>query len=457
MQASRNIQQKIKDGVKPLVETWRAIKQLPDPILVIIFIVVLGFGGWYEYNGGKDVFKVILPKSNSKNYDPIALKSLRYLAESKRFYSHEENDEVNAVAFAPDSHTLASGGDKGKIKFWNVGNDHDLVNADKNPSPDQEVTVGNDQEYPLISSIAFSPDGKTLAASTFSGLIQLWQLSESENAESTNAESFCDSKISANSAKWKLCKNLKNSETNAAYSLAFRSNSHNPNDDTLLAIGNEDGTIRLWNINKRKTWSTNDNTINDPNKNKDYDAVFSVAFSQDGKTLASGSADGTVKLWKVSGDQLSLKTTLQHSSDSGVGVVAIKFYTSTISEYTDTEKLASVSGDGTIKLWDMDRLNQAKPIQSFKSRNGTVALTVSSDGKVLATSSNDGTIELWNPWNGKRVRRLNSHPYAVYSLAFSPDGYFLASGSMDETIKVWEIEKRVYLGWERSLPMWMIF
>ncbi|WP_414586543.1 eIF2A-related protein [Scytonema sp. PCC 10023] len=157
---------------------------------------------------------------------------------------------------------------------------------------------------------------------------------------------------------------------------------------------------------------------------KHEDAVHSVSFSPDGKTLASGSADNTIKLWNLDG---SLRNTLEDHK----GIVY------SVSFSPDGKILASGSADNTIKLWDQDgRLRN-----TLEEHKGAVhSVSFSPDGKTLASGSEDNTIKLWNYQDGTFLKTLPGHTGAVYGVSFSPDGKTLASASADNTIKLWNLD-----------------
>jgi WD40 repeat protein len=154
-------------------------------------------------------------------------------------------------------------------------------------------------------------------------------------------------------------------------------------------------------------------------------AVFSVSFSPDGRLLASGSEDKTIKLWRVSDG--SLVRTLTGHTD----------WVTSVSFSPDGRLLASGSEDKTIKLW---RVADGLEVRTLKGHTDWVwSVSFSPDGRLLASGSNDKTIKLWRVSDGALVRTLTGHTDRVASVSFSPDGRLLASGSWDKTIKLWRV------------------
>ena len=106
---------------------------------------------------------------------------------------------------------------------------------------------------------------------------------------------------------------------------------------------------------------------------------------------------------------------------------------------SDGKTLASGSRDNTIKLWNVET---GKEIRTLSGHNeGVTSVSFSSDGKTLASGSEDKTIKLWNVETGKEIRSLSGHNSSVLSVSFSSDGKTLASGSDDKTIKLWNGDK----------------
>ncbi len=155
------------------------------------------------------------------------------------------------------------------------------------------------------------------------------------------------------------------------------------------------------------------------------DWVESIAFSPDGRLLASGSWDGTVKLWRVSDGRL-----VRTLTRGRVRVRSIAFS-------PDGRLLAAGTGfpDGTIKVW---RVRDGKLLCTRRADPSAVwAIAFSPDGHFLASGGEHGTLKLWRVRDGKLLKALKGHTYPVLSIAFSPDGRLIASGSSDPAIKFW--------------------
>ena len=186
-------------------------------------------------------------------------------------------------------------------------------------------------------------------------------------------------------------------------------------DGKILASGSDDQTIKLWQPSTAKELDTLRGHTN---------CVKSVAFSPDGQILASASI-GIFKLWNaITGKELR---TLKAHTD----------WIQSIAFSPDGQVLASGSIDKTIKLWEV---STGKEICTLKGHSGSVyAVAFRSDGQILASGSIDKTIRLWEVSTGKEICTLKGHSGSVYTVAFSPDGQILASGSIDKTIRLWEV------------------
>ncbi|KAK3987305.1 WD40-repeat-containing domain protein, partial [Cladorrhinum sp. PSN332] len=143
-----------------------------------------------------------------------------------------------------------------------------------------------------------------------------------------------------------------------------------------------------------------------------------------GKQVASGSDDGTIKIWDATSGSC-VKTLEGH----GGWVRSVTFS-------HDGKQVASGSDDGTIKIWDA---TSGSCVKTLEGHSGWVrSVTFSHDGKQVASGSDDGTIKIWDATSGSCVKTLEGHGGWVRSVTFSHDGKQVASGLDDGTIKIWD-------------------
>lgn len=190
-----------------------------------------------------------------------------------------------------------------------------------------------------------------------------------------------------------------------------------------LVTGSGSGEIKLWNSTSGELMTT----IADHSGR-----IMSLAASPDGTTFASGSSNGSIKVWPVEAiaEQQS-QTNLRGEvlTDIGAQIDALAFHP------IDSKLLASGDHDGTIQVWDLTRNEPTLTLTSDSDRIASIA--ISPNGRYLASGSYDNIIRIWDLETGKPVQTLSGHNFVVADVAFSPDGKVLASSSYDETIRLW--------------------
>ncbi len=187
-------------------------------------------------------------------------------------------------------------------------------------------------------------------------------------------------------------------------------------DGRTIASGSRDKTIRLWDVATGKQTAVLEGHTS---------LGISVSFSPDGRTIAWGSGDNTIRLWDVvTGKQTALLKGHTELANS-------------VAFSPDGRTIASGSWDKTIRLWDVAAGKQTTVLEGHTDIVNSVAF--SPDGRTIASGSDDRTIYLWDMATGKQTALLEGHAGRVRSVSFSPDGRTIASGSWDDTIRLWDV------------------
>jgi RNA polymerase sigma factor (sigma-70 family) len=281
---------------------------------------------------------------------------------------------VVSVAWSPDGQTLASADADGTIQLWDSAKARERYRLVR----------------PLgVSALAFSANGKTLASGGAHDMVHLWK--------AATGDTF-----------------LQHLSDNAH---AVRCLACSPRGEVLAAAG-PDHPIHLWDLTNGKKLAV---LAGHPH------GTLGLAFSPDGKKLASAGADHQVHLWDVATGH-HVQTFPGHHGP----VTAVVFF-------PDGQRLASGSTDQTIRVWD---ITTGRQTHEWKGHPEAVTcLALSRDGKTLISGGAEPTVRLWEASTGKTLGRLEGHQGPVTTLALSPDDATLASGDHDGGVLFWQLDK----------------
>jgi len=248
----------------------------------------------------------------------------------------------------------------------------------------------------IVRCVAFSPDGKTLASAADDKTVKLWDVATGKEQATLKGH------------------------TDWVWSLAY-----SPDGKTLASVS-KDTTIKLWDVATGREKATLPGHT---------EWQCSVAFSPDGKTLAEGSKDRTIKLWDVR--TAKVRATLKWRKDWLAEQVApLPKEEAALAYSPDGKTLASQNVDKTIHLWDVETGKVRATLNEQGLRGGPTYVAYSLDGKTLA-STDEGGILLWSLKTGEKPTRLPT--LILTCLAFSPDGKALASAGQGKTITLWDV------------------
>lgn len=290
-----------------------------------------------------------------------------------------------------------------------------------NPTPIQGQTVPENVEKTQVKAASF--------ASAMVNLPPTSAKSAANNLSQVGVQSGAIATKTVPEIPPKTTKNISLYKTIAGHDQDVQSVAITP-DGTKVASGSFDGTIKIWHLETGELIQT-------LTAHSDAgEIISSIAISPDGQTLVSSSNSygGNIKIWDLS---TGLLISTLKAQGVGVSVVAIS---------PDSQLLASGGNDGSIKLW---HLALGEELGTFSGHFGRVfSVAFSANGKFLASGGEDGSIHLWNlsriqgkvGFDFQPDRRFLGHTNAVHSVAFSPDNQRLASGSADKTIKLWNVE-----------------
>jgi WD40 repeat protein len=307
---------------------------------------------------------------------------------------------ILAIAYSPDGKTLAASDSSGEIRLWCVRDGQCLLTCSGHTN--------------WVRAIKFSPDGRYLASSSDDRTLKIWDLQEG----------ICLQTIG-----------------DGIHSLGF---SFSP-DGRYIASGSVNHTIYYWELQTGTC-------IREFSGHQGWS--IDVKFHPQGHQIISGGADHTVRVWDVATGECD-RILLGHEN-----------WVTTVDYSADGKTILSGSLDGTLRLWDVgagdgERVQNIDPGCRLVVRghgDEIWSAAFSPDGNCFASAGVGGLLRIWRTSDGCCLHHLEGHSKRLWSVAFHPDGHCLASGGEDQMIRFWQIEDgkclqalNGYTNWFRSI------
>ena len=403
--AQNYTQMSLPDGAKARLGKGHVKKILYSPSGNVL-AVVSAIGIWiYDTDTYQELF--LIP-ARVDSYKSITYESIAYSADGQTIIGETDYNNVHLwdattgkltqtyykedVSFSSDRGTLTIGSNKKTIKLW-YGTSGNLNTPLREKNED-------------ISSMAFSPDGQAFATADEYHNIRIW-----------------------NTHTRKL-KNRIQGHANFAYGDSI---SLSPNGLTLASL-KWGKPIQLWDVETGKLkkilegYIVTGRPIRKYRSNSFTNEIDSVVFNPDEQILATGSIEGTIRLWNVSTGKLINKFT------GHIGFIKC------LSFSPDGKILASGGEDQTIRLWDVDTRKHKQTLPLPEQINSISCISFSRDGNTLACGDTDGRIHLWDMTTGKYKMSMLGHTDEISNLMFNSDGSTIVTTSWDDSVRLWNVD-----------------
>jgi eukaryotic-like serine/threonine-protein kinase len=365
---------------------------------------------------------------------------------------------TRAIAFSPNGQIIATAGNQNTVRLWQA-------------RTGQEIPFAGNQDKWQGWTLAFSPDGTRLAVGGYGSSVKIWDVRTGQvlstlaidaNWIEGVAISPDGQQIAATSDKrtvtvWDFATGRRiailKGHTNSVNSVAFAP------DGKRLLTSSLDNTVRVWDLPQlirefdqepvrkdngvidyaldfRRFAQAIENTVLigavatqtiERRMHGHQNFVSKIAFAPNGRQIASGGLDQTIKLWSLTADAAPLTLT------GHTGEISALCYS------LDGQYVAAGSSDNRLSLWravDGQLVWMSQPLPSFINK-----IAFSADNQWLATGSFDNVVRLWQIRTGEIRKTLEGHQKLISALAFSPNAQLLATGSEDDTVQIWDVRR----------------
>ncbi len=285
---------------------------------------------------------------------------------------------ANAISYSPDGHQLAAAHQDLTIRIWE---------PNKKNQKEQITALRGHQQ--IIHDIIYSSDGKKLASASADKSIRLWDIVNIEEENNSKRLPYKD----------------------VVRTVAFSA------DSQLVAGGSDDGIIQVWDA------YTGDRIYQFTEHNA---SVQVVDFSSDRTKLASASLDGSVIIWSLVGDSGKMQSMITHDAP----VYTVRFS-------PDGNTFATGTSDRLIRMWDTKTKERNTTLRGHK--DAVPDIDFSPDGTILVSGSPDGSVFVWDIRGERTKVEIHGHTGGIKALSYTPDNRIRACGTgLDGKLRIWD-------------------
>ncbi|MEM6450653.1 MAG: caspase family protein [Cyanobacteria bacterium P01_D01_bin.105] len=392
------------------------------------------------------------------------------------------------VVFSPNGEWIAIAHTEGQVTLWSLTDT--ALKQTPNRTPSRSPSRVIEAHSALVTAVAFSPDGTTLATASRDGLIKLWNISNGGLIRTLSGHQGWANTVSWHPDGQQLAsggedKKLKVWDT-ASGQMLWEKDSHRVRVSSVdwsqssewIAVGEGDRTVKLWNVSDRTALTLGEHETGEGDEG--VVQVNSVAFSPDSQHLLSTGDDGTLRVWRIEseaqvaafkghrGNVLEADwhpdghTIASAGSDNEIRLWRLPF-SEDITELDlygleflpknhllEKQQIAGIRWDGSVEVWNFAVGERAKGVLSGPVKvlpeQGAYVSQIDFLGSLLATANDDSIVRLWDVNQGVLTQSLKGHEDRVAVVQFSPDRSQLLSGSADRTLRLWDVESGEAIG-----------
>ena len=345
----------------------------------------------------------------------------------RRLPAGQSNNVVYAVAFSPDGRLLAAGGKDRLVRLWDVSGD---------PKPAAAPLTG---PASWVNALAFNPSGTALAAAASGASIQVWSTRDWSLKDSfpgtanftsvqflAHDEQLLSGAVDGVTRIWSLVSPRLPAFKDSSWAVSYTGDGAR----MYVAVGTEDPSVVELDASDPLHPRRTGRVFRGPSSAGSIAAV--AAVKPDGSELAAGTTTGNIVIWKLGPGHASRPVGTLHAAGQLVENVTYS---------RDGTLLAATSDDGTVAVYDTTGVGLPRLVHRLDAKALALGVDISPDDSFIAVGAADYKVHWWrlSPRTATALRPISGFTNYAYSVQFSPDGQTLAGGSTDRTVRLWKV------------------